>query len=54
MDGTTRDGSEVFVLVTDLLDIQAVPRWTSPAYPMRLRAETVIGHHKTDTGAGMP
>ena len=24
------------------------------AYPMRLRAETVIGHHKTDTGAGMP
>ena len=24
------------------------------AYPMRLRAETVIGHHKTDMGAGMP
>ncbi len=44
----------VFALVTDLLDIQAYPAPDlACAYPMRLRAETVIGHHKTDMGAGM-
>ena len=48
-------GSEVFALVTDLLDIQAYPALElACAYTMRLRAETVIGHHKTDMGAGMP
>jgi hypothetical protein len=37
----------VFALVTDLLDIQAYPAPDlACAYPMRLRAETVIGHHK--------
>jgi hypothetical protein len=40
--------------VTDLLDIQAYPAPDlACAYPMRLRAEAVIGHHKTDMGAGM-
>ncbi|WP_219420473.1 transposase [Pseudonocardia nigra] len=52
--------SEVFALVTDLLDVEADPaldlactypmRWG----PMRWGAETVIGDHKTDMGAGMP
>jgi hypothetical protein len=49
------DSSEVFALVTDLLDIQAYPALDlASAYPMRWGAETVIGHHKTDMGAGMP
>ena len=48
------DASEVFALVTDLLDIQAHPALDlACAYPMRWEAETVIGHHKTDMGAGM-
>lgn len=47
--------SEVFALVTDLLDIQAYPALDlACAYPMRWDCETVIGHHKTDMGAGMP
>jgi Insertion element 4 transposase N-terminal/Transposase DDE domain len=47
------DTSEVFCLVTDLLDIEAYPTLDlACAYPMRWGAETVIGHHKTDMGAG--
>jgi hypothetical protein len=46
--------SEVFTLVTDLLDPEAYPALDlACAYPMRWGAETVIGHHKTDMGAGM-
>jgi len=49
------DTSEVFALVTDLLDIQAHPALDlACAYPMRWGCETVIGHHKTDMGEGMP
>ena len=49
------DSSELFCLVTDLLDVEAYPALDlACAYPMRWEAETVIGHHKTDMGAGMP
>jgi len=55
-DGDTGDGedsSEVFALVTDLLDPEAYPALDlACAYPMRWGCETVIGHHKTDMGAG--
>jgi Insertion element 4 transposase N-terminal/Transposase DDE domain len=48
------DSSELFCLVTDLLDIEAYPVLDlACAYPMRWECETVIGHHKTDMGAGM-
>jgi len=55
---TTPDGtetfSEVFALVTDLIDIEAYPALDlACAYPMRWECETVIGHHKTDMGQGM-
>lgn len=47
--------SEVFALVTDLLDVQEYPALDlACAYPMRWGCETVIGHHKTDLGPGMP
>jgi hypothetical protein len=47
------DTSEVFALVTDLLDVEAHPALDlAGAYPMRWGCETVIGHHKTDMGAG--
>jgi hypothetical protein len=50
---TTR--SELFALVTDLLDVQEYPALDlARTYPMRWECETVIGHHKTDMGAGMP
>ena len=49
------DSSEVFALVTDLLDPEAHPALDlACAYPMRWECETVIGHHKTDMGAGKP
>jgi hypothetical protein len=52
-DGT-EEPSEVFALVTDLLDIEAFPAIDlACAYPMRWECETVIGHHKTDMGQGM-
>jgi hypothetical protein len=45
--------SEVFCLVTDLLDVEAYPALDlACAYPMRWGCETVIGHHKTDMGQG--
>jgi hypothetical protein len=54
-DGGGEDSSEVFCLVTDLLDVEAYPALDlAGAYPMRWEAETVIGHHKTDMGEGMP
>jgi Insertion element 4 transposase N-terminal/Transposase DDE domain len=54
-DGDGEESSEVFALVTDLLDVQAYPALDlACAYPMRWGCETVIGHHKTDMGAGMP
>jgi len=47
--------SEVFALVTDLLDPEAYPALDlAYAYTMRWQSETVIGHHKTDMGEGMP
>ena len=47
------DTSEVFALVTDLLEPETYPAlYLACAYPMRWSAETVIGHHKTDMGAG--
>jgi Insertion element 4 transposase N-terminal/Transposase DDE domain len=57
--GTAADeataSSEVFALVTDLLDVEAYPALDlACVYPMRWGAETVIGHHKTDMGPGMP
>ncbi|MGH3915294.1 MAG: transposase [Pseudonocardiaceae bacterium] len=46
--------SEVFALVTDLLDIEDYPALDlACAYPMRWECETVIGHHKTDRGEGL-
>jgi Insertion element 4 transposase N-terminal/Transposase DDE domain len=53
--GGTESSSEVFALVTDLLDIEAYPALDlACAYPMRWGCETVIGHHKTDMGEGQP
>jgi hypothetical protein len=47
--------SEVFALVTDLLDPEAYPALDlAYGYTMRWQSETVIGHHKTDMGEGMP
>jgi hypothetical protein len=53
--GGAEESSELFCLVTDLLDIEAYPALDlACAYSMRWECETVIGHHKTDMGAGMP
>src|SRR3954454_20778531 len=47
------DTSELFCLVTDLLEPETYPALDlAGAYPMRWGCETVIGHHKTDMGAG--
>jgi hypothetical protein len=52
--GADEESSELFCLVTDLLDVAAYPVLDlACAYPMRWECETVIGHHKTDMGAGM-
>jgi hypothetical protein len=54
-DGGTGSSSEVFALVTDLLDTEAYAALDlACAYPMRWGCETVIGHHKTDMGQGQP
>ena len=54
-DGGTEASSEVFALVTDLLDVEDYPALDlACAYPMRWGCETVIGHHKTDMGEGQP
>src|SRR3954462_9949685 len=53
-DTSDEDTSELFCLVTDLLDPEAHPALDlAGAYPMRWGCETVIGDHKTDMGAGM-
>jgi hypothetical protein len=53
-DGTGQS-SEVFCLVTDLLDTEEYPALDlACAYPLRRGCETVIGHHKTDMGEGQP
>jgi hypothetical protein len=47
--------SEVFALVTDLLDVEGYPALDlACCYPERWGCETVIGHHKTDMGEGQP
>jgi hypothetical protein len=54
-EGGAEESSEVFALVTDLLDIELSPALDlACAYPMRWECETVIGHHTTDMGQGMP
>jgi hypothetical protein len=54
-ESSSESSSEVFALVTDLLDVERFPASDlACAYPMRWGAETVIGHHKTDLGEGMP
>ena len=53
-DGTA-EASEVFCLVTDLLDPEEYPALDlACTYPLRWGCETVIGHHKTDMGEGQP
>jgi len=47
--------SEVFCLVTDLLDPERYPALDlACCYPDRWDCETVIGRHKTDMGEGQP
>ena len=54
-DGAGEESSEVFCLVTDLLDTEQYPALDlACCYPDRWGWETVIGHHKTDTGEGQP
>ena len=51
----TEETSEVFALVTDLLDTEEYPALDlACCYPDRWGCETVIGHHKTDMGQGQP
>ena len=52
-DGGAEESSEVFCLVTDLLDVEEYPALDlACCYPERWGCETVIGHHKTDMGQG--
>src|SRR6266516_2541221 len=54
-DGGGEENSEVFCLVTSLLDPQEYPALDlACCYPARWGCETVIGHHKTDMGEGQP
>ena len=54
-DSGAEESSEVFCLVTDLLDPEEYPALDlARAYPQRWGRETVIGHHKTDMGEGQP
>jgi len=49
------ESSEVFCLVTSLLDVEEYPALDlACCYPDRWGCETVIGHHKTDMGEGQP
>jgi Transposase DDE domain len=51
----SEESSEVFCLVTDLLDTEEYPALDlACAYPVRWGCETVIGRHKTDMGEGQP
>ena len=54
-DGGDEETSELFCLVTDLLDPEEYPALDlACCYPRRWECETVIGHHKTDMGDGQP
>jgi hypothetical protein len=54
-EGGTEETSEVFCLVTSLLDPEEYPALDlACCYPKRWGCETVIGHHKTDMGEGQP
>ncbi|HET9894966.1 MAG TPA: transposase domain-containing protein [Streptosporangiaceae bacterium] len=54
-DGGDEETSEMFCLVTDLLDPEEYPVLDlACCYPARWGCETVIGHHKTDMGEGQP
>ena len=54
-DGGDDGASEVFCLVTDLLDPEEYPALDlACCYPERWGCETVIGRHKTDMGEGQP
>ena len=54
-DGGDEEASELFCLVTDLLDPGEYPALDlACCYPRRWGCETVIGHHKTDMGEGQP
>jgi hypothetical protein len=54
-DGGAEESSEVFCLVTDLLDAEEYPALDlACCCPLRWGCETVIGHHKTDMGEGQP
>jgi hypothetical protein len=54
-DDGTEGSSQVFCLVTDLLDAEEYPALDlACAYPLRWGCETVIGHHKTGMGEGQP
>jgi hypothetical protein len=53
--GGQAETSEVFCLVTDLLDPQEFPALDlACCYPERWGCETVIGRHKTGMGEGQP
>jgi hypothetical protein len=53
--GGKAEASEVFCLVTDLLDPEEYPALDlACCYPERWGCETVIGRHKTDMGEGQP
>ena len=54
-DNGAGESSEVFALVTSLLDTEEYPALDlACCYPDRWGCETVIGHHKTDMGDGQP
>ena len=54
-DGGHEETSELFCLVTDLLDPEEYPALDlACCYPRRWGCETVIGRHKTDMGDGQP
>ena len=54
-DGGDEETSELFCLVTSLLDPEEYPALDlACCYPRRWGCETVIGHHKTDMGEGQP
>jgi hypothetical protein len=54
-DGGGEETSELFCLVTDLLDPEEYPALDlACCYPARWGCETIIGHRKTGTGQGQP
>ena len=54
-EGGAEESSEVFCLVTSMLDIEEYPALDlACCYPERWGCETVIGHHKTGMGEGQP